>query len=249
MPKITTARWIMLDTETTGLDPKKGAKVIELGWCEVKNMKIVSSGNVMIHPGTSIPGEITKLTGIADKDVAGRKSFKEETIEFIKEFKAVDFVAAYNKNFDRDMIKSEFEQMGEQIPEKIWLDPLQWARMFMHDVENHKLTTVAEKFKAGLERAHRADADAQAAAEVMIRFFEWGVDEANFPDDVEALRDMGRVGDRNMRTKYRMDVSKKKMTGTPGKTISAQDAGFAEAKFRGAEYLRLNMLEKWSRKS
>lgn len=196
--KITTATWMFLDTETTGLKPEEGAQIIELGWVTIKNMRIVANQDELINPGKPIPPFITKLTHISDQDVAGKPTFEGVASKFMAQFQAAEFIAAYNKDFDRKMLEVEFERVGLKLPEKEWLDPLTWARGFMQNADN-KLTTVAQKFNVSLENAHRADADAAAAAEVLIKFFDWGVDEAAFPDDVEAMKEIEHGIFRNQR--------------------------------------------------
>ena len=230
--RLTTATWMFLDTETTGLKPKEGARVIEFGSAFIENMRVTETYDFLIHPGGPIPSKITQITGISDKMVANKPKFEQIADGLMSQFRAAEFVAAYNKDFDRDMLNNEFQKLGMQLPEIVWLDPMVWAQSFIHDVGNHRLKTVADQFKVDLTRAHRADADAEAGAKILIDFFRWGMEEANFPDDVEALKELERGWRKDVRAKQRiMDPLRKwstdpstgerkrqiTMTGEPGK--------------------------------
>lgn len=188
--KLTDATWMFLDTETTGLKPAEGARVIEFGAVSISNMEITESWDFLINPEGSVPAHITKITGIRDTDLENKPFFKDVASVLLQTLSNADFIAAYNKDFDRKMLEHEFQKVGMTMPNKVWLDPLTWARHF--DREGNKLTQLVDRFKIKLDRAHRADADAEAGAMVLIEFFKWGVDMAAFPDDVEALKNMER---------------------------------------------------------
>jgi DNA polymerase III epsilon subunit family exonuclease len=243
--KITEATWMFLDTETTGLKPEEGAQIIELGWVIVKKMQIVGSQDFLINPGKPIPPEITRLTHITDDMVADKGPFFDAAAPFLNAFRSCDFIAAYNKDFDRKMLDAEFQRLGASLPEKTWFDPLTWARKFSGASDN-KLATIAKQFKVSLENAHRADADSAASVEVMLKFFEWGVDEAAFPDDVEMLKNSERMWRNDANAKARLDKSiKKNMTGRPGEM--APDIYDSYYRQNADAYLHELMLKKTGR--
>ena len=148
--KLTTATWMFLDTETTGLKPEEGARVIEFGSAFIDQMRVSETYDFLIHPEGPIPAHITKITGITDKMVANKPPFKDVAASLLNQFQHAEFVAAYNKDFDRKMLESEFAKLGMTMPDVVWLDPLTWARSFMDNVEDHKLVTVAQQFKVDL---------------------------------------------------------------------------------------------------
>lgn len=216
--KITQANWIFLDTETTGI-PKAGQpdpSIIELGWVKISNMQVQGTQDFLINPGEPIPPVVQKITHITDEMVANEPRFDVVANKFIADFRSADFIAAYNKDFDRKMLEIEFAKLGAKLPEKTWLDPLSWARFFMN-TGDHKLGTIAKEFKVSLENAHRADADATASAEILMKFFQWGVEEAAFPDDVDMLKSNERMwrADANRKAGFAKKI-KNNMTGTPG---------------------------------
>lgn len=104
---------IVLDSETTGLDPEND-KVIQLSMYKVSfNSKgIVSLDGFFdryIDPGFPIPAEITKITGITDEMVAGKTLSDKEVAEFMG---GCERVIAHNAAFDRKFCEKAFPKAG-----------------------------------------------------------------------------------------------------------------------------------------
>lgn len=260
--KISDASWIFLDTETTGLKVSEGARVIEVGLVDIQNMAIGFSVDYLINPGGPIPPKITQLTGITDQMVARQGAFDTKAKAIMQMLQGADFIAAYNKDFDRQMLENEFKLVGMTMPDKIWLDPMTWARFFIN-LESNTLKNVATQFKVSLENAHRADADAEASAKMMIKFIEWGTDQADFPDDVDQLKSMERDWRRyaNDRSKVLRPLRQKSTdpvtgkitnkvvtTGKPGEMTPDIYDSVQRGRVTAEEHLRLLQREKWSRR-
>ena len=122
-------REIVLDTETTGMDPQDGHRIIEIGCVELVNH--LPSGNVLqlyINPEREIPPEATAVHGITDEFVRGKPVFSQvygEFMEFIKDAKLV----IHNAEFDMKFINWELRQVGhEPVPWNRVCDTLAMAR-------------------------------------------------------------------------------------------------------------------------
>ena len=93
-------REICFDTETTGLDPKNGDKLIEIGCVEIVDRKI--TGNTyrqLINPGKANSQESVQITGITDEMLKDKPFFNEMAegfLEFIGDSKLI----AHNATFD-----------------------------------------------------------------------------------------------------------------------------------------------------
>ena len=77
--------FIVLDLETTGLDPLND-KIIEIGAVKITGSKIVESYSTFINPEKNIPDYIVNLTGITNDDVRDAPLFKDsanDLVEFI----------------------------------------------------------------------------------------------------------------------------------------------------------------------
>ncbi|MCH8347730.1 MAG: DNA polymerase III subunit epsilon [Proteobacteria bacterium] len=122
-------REIILDTETTGLDPSQGHRIIEIGCVELVNL--VPTGNVFhkyLNPERDIPAEATKVHGLTEEFLKDHPVFREifqEFLDFIGEAPLV----AHNAEFDMRFINWELKNVGHQeIPMSRTVDTLQLAR-------------------------------------------------------------------------------------------------------------------------
>ena len=68
--------YIVLDLETTGLDPAND-KIIEIGAVKIRDDSVIDEFSAFVNPGISIPDNISKLTGIVDSDVANAANLDE----------------------------------------------------------------------------------------------------------------------------------------------------------------------------
>jgi len=176
-------RWLVLDTETTGLRPSNGARVWEVGWAEVAGMRVVARGRWIVDPGVKIPQKIIDLTGVDPSEIEGQPTFSDIADELSKKINQTTMVVAYNSPFDRGFFENEYRLAGKTLPDQPWVDPLVWSRQLL-DTKNHKLITVANHFRVKLENAHRADADAVATANVVIEFLKNNDVDDVLPDDL-----------------------------------------------------------------
>jgi DNA polymerase III subunit epsilon len=111
---------VLLDTETTGLEPAKNA-IIELALVRVQVDMAwgVPVGAVQVYdglqdPGRPIPPEVVELTGIQDADVAGKQLDEVRIAELLQ---GADWVIAHNAGFDRPFCEARLPQYRH----------LQWA--------------------------------------------------------------------------------------------------------------------------
>ncbi len=114
-------RGVLLDTETTGLDPLLGHRVIEIAAIELRND--LPSGaffHRLINPHCPVPAEATAINGIGDADLAEAPDFAAIAPELLA-FLADDPIIAHNAPFDFSFLDAEFARIG--IP------PLDRARM------------------------------------------------------------------------------------------------------------------------
>ncbi len=178
MPKWTEIAIASLDTETTGLDPAR-ARVIEIGVVCYKSGNMEDSYSQLIDPGEAIPPEITKITGISAKDLAGKPRFKDAIPRLLECLKGRVFVA-YNASYDIGMLKAEFARVNMPFPELQVVDPLVLARGVLR-LKSYKLGMVASHLGVDMERAHRAQDDADAAVRILYKLAD------RLPQDLDEL--------------------------------------------------------------
>ena len=162
----------LLDVETTGRDASVD-RVVELGIAVGRRGEIVARYNWLINPGMPIPAEVTAIHHITDEMVADKPRFETVAIEIANALKGC-VPAAYNALFDRAFLMGEFSRAkvdGAGVPaltrEVEWLDPLVWARDIQDNEKSRSLGDVAARLGVQLEKAHRAQDDAEAALRVL----------------------------------------------------------------------------------
>lgn len=104
-------RQIILDTETTGLDPKDGHRVIEIGCIELVNRRLTDQTfHVYINPEREIDQEAIDVHGITNEFLANKPNFAgivDEFVEFIRDAELI----AHNASFDINFLDSEFSRI------------------------------------------------------------------------------------------------------------------------------------------
>lgn len=122
-------REIVFDTETTGLDPGSGHRLIEIGCVEIINL--VPTGKFLhkyINPERDIPEDAIRIHGLTADFLKKHPPFPEIIEEFM-DFIASCNLVAHNAEFDMRFINWELENAGRKaIPPSRFVDTLQIAR-------------------------------------------------------------------------------------------------------------------------
>lgn len=158
----------VLDTETTGLDPARGDRIIELGVVLFDDGEVSDRWGTLIDCGSPLPLETTRVTGIQQADVAGKPSFAAVVDELLGRLEG-RLLVAYNASFDRGFLLHELSRCSRTLPDgALWMDPLVLAKELQKGQGNMKLGTVAKRLGIELLEAHRAVADAECAGHVLM---------------------------------------------------------------------------------
>ncbi len=107
-------REIALDTETTGMDPTTGDRIIEIGAVELLN-HIPTGKNLQlyINPEREIPAEATAVHGITNEFVADKPVFAQVYVEFLDFIKGAKLII-HNAEFDMKFLNWELAQVGHK---------------------------------------------------------------------------------------------------------------------------------------
>lgn len=161
--------FIVLDLETTSLSPMTGGKIIEIGAVHVKNGQIINVFEELIDPEQVIYEKTTKLTGITNEMVQGKRLYPHVLKDFYG-FMGNKPIVAHNADFDwKRFLLFYFEKIGI-FPTNIVIDTLKLSKFYLPEMKSHKLNLLCEKFEIVLENHHRAKDDAEATAKVLIEF-------------------------------------------------------------------------------
>jgi DNA polymerase-3 subunit epsilon len=163
-------REIVFDTETTGLNPLGGDRMVEIGCVEIVNRcETGRHFHCYFNPQRDMPFEAEAVHGLStiflsDKPLFGDKA--EELLDFIEDSPLV----AHNASFDFGFLNHELERCGRpSVPMHRMVDTLSLARS-RHPGAKHSLDALCMRF--GIDRSHRvkhgALLDAQLLAQVYV---------------------------------------------------------------------------------
>ena len=109
-------RQIVLDTETTGIDPKQGHRIIEIGCVELVNRKLTGNTfHVYINPQREVEQEAIEVHGITNEFLADKPLFTQVVDDFIAFIKGAELVI-HNAPFDVGFMDHEFALCRRKLP-------------------------------------------------------------------------------------------------------------------------------------
>ena len=122
-------RELVMDTETTGLDPQDGHRIVEIGAVELVNhMPTGRTYHQYINPERAMPAEAFAVHGLGDDFLAGQPVFAQIVAAFL-EFVGDARLVIHNAAFDMRFINAELQWAGHKpLPEAQALDTLAIAR-------------------------------------------------------------------------------------------------------------------------
>ena len=178
--------FVVFDIETTGFSPVHD-RIIEIGAVKVEKGEIKERFSSFVNPDVPIPLEIEKLTGIHDGMVVDAPMIEEALPHFL-EFCQDAVLVAHNASFDMSFIIENTHRLGLK-KEFTYVDTVGIARLLLPHQAKHKLDAVAKTLGISLENHHRAVDDAEATAEIFLKFIPM-LREAG-ADDLKAINAMG----------------------------------------------------------
>ena len=162
-------RAVVIDVETTGLSPRLGHRVCEVGLVVVQGGRIVDSFETLVNPGTSIPWEATCIHRITDNDVVGAPSFNRILPRLLSYLNGAVLVA-HKASFDHSFLENEIrmaygEKHGLPLP-SICTMRMAWRRFGRG---YGSLEHLCSRLGVHNSFPHHALPDARAEAEVFLR--------------------------------------------------------------------------------
>ena len=163
--------YIVVDLETTGLDPYKGCEIIEIGITIIINGEIVKNYSRLIKPKNIIPNFITDITNI-DNDMVKNEECIEVILPKFREYIGDRVIIAHNAKFDLKFLNYYLEKMNlNPITKYICtLELLKQNKSYKG--KNKKLETACKYYNIENINAHRADSDTLATAKLFLKIKE-----------------------------------------------------------------------------
>ena len=162
-------RQIVLDTETTGLDPKQGHRIIEIGCVEMVNRRLTGNTfHVYINPQRLVEQEAIEVHGITNEFLADKPTFHAIAKDFIEFISGAQLVI-HNAPFDIGFMDHEFNKLsGLAVKESAKmctiLDTLDLARQ-LHPGQKNNLDALCRRY--GIDNSHREKHGALLDSEIL----------------------------------------------------------------------------------
>jgi DNA polymerase-3 subunit epsilon len=162
-------REIVFDTETTGLDPKTGDRMVEIGCVEmVGRVETGRTFHAYFNPERDMPIEAERVHGLSSEFLATKPRFAEladELLEFLGDAPLV----AHNAGFDFGFLNNELERIGRTpIDMERMVDTVQLARK-KHPGAKNSLDALCSRY--GIDRSHRVKHGALLDAELLAQVY------------------------------------------------------------------------------
>jgi len=159
---------VMLDFETTGLSPAMGDRITEVAALRIVNGRVTERYVSLINCNVRIPAFITGLTGISQAMVDGAPPVSKVVPELL-DFIGSDPLSAHNASFDEKFLKAEAERLGMATAHQSLVCSLKLSRRVFPGMASYKLGLLSGQLGIRFRSAaHRAESDAEVAAEVLI---------------------------------------------------------------------------------
>ena len=166
-------RQVVLDTETTGLEPEAGHRIIEIGCVELVNRRPTQqSFHRYVNPGRAVDLGALEVHGIGDEFLATQPPFQDIAEEFLDFVSGAELVI-HNAGFDVAFINGELGRLelrtGDIAQCCEILDSLALARR-LHPGQRNSLDALAKRYQVDNSKRelHGALLDAQILAEVYL---------------------------------------------------------------------------------
>jgi len=167
-----TNRLVVLDTETTGLNPQEGHRIIEIGCVELVNRRLTGKRfHEYINPERVIDAGAIEVHGITNEFLEGKPTFAGIVEDFIAFIQGAELII-HNAPFDVGFINSEFSRLGNQTGtvadySKVF-DTLTYARK-KHPGQRNSLDALCKRYS--IDNSHRDLHGALLDAEILADVF------------------------------------------------------------------------------
>lgn len=190
-------RQIVLDTETTGLDPSQGHRIIEIGCVEIENRRLTGRHfHCYLNPDREIDEGAVQVHGITSAFLADKPRFPQVSEDFLRFVKGAELII-HNAPFDMGFLNSEFALTGNKVPLESHcsvVDTLVMARK-KHPGQRNSLDALCKRYEVdnSQRELHGALLDAEILADVYLlmtggqTWLQLGSDDASSQEQQEAV--------------------------------------------------------------
>ena len=167
---LTEAPLAVFDLETTGINPRTGHRVIEIGILTSEGGSVQERYESLLNPGRRVPPQTSEVNNIFDDMLVDAPSFSK-LLPKINSLLSNRVLIAHNAPFDIGFLAVEYHLAREKFSPGPILDTVKLARS-SHDFPNNRLSTICDCLGIENSDAHRALADVEATFSVFEQFAE-----------------------------------------------------------------------------
>lgn len=173
MPKsIEEAEFTIFDTETTGLEPGSGDRIIEIAGIRFKGRVKIAEFQTLVNPRRPISEaafEVNRITQDMLKDAPGIETVMPKFLNFIQD----SCLCSYNAGFDLEFLNNELKLLGKDVLGGIVVaDILKMAKRLLPNLERYALWFVAQSLGLKVKQMHRAFSDVELTLQVFNKLKE-----------------------------------------------------------------------------
>jgi DNA polymerase III epsilon subunit len=159
--KIEEAEFTIFDTETTGLDPETGDRIVEIAGIRIRGQETLGVFQTLVNPNRPISEAAFRVNNISARMLEGAPKVEEALPKFL-DFAKESCLCSYNANFDLGFINQELRLLGKgPLQEFAVADILKMARRLLPGLNRYALWFVAEQLNIKDKQAHRALSDVE----------------------------------------------------------------------------------------
>jgi DNA polymerase III epsilon subunit family exonuclease len=152
--------FVFLDTETTGLNPAFGDRIVEIALLKVRNRVIVDRFESLINPGRPISPGASAINGITDEMVRYSPYFTQiadQLLSFIED----SVLVIHNARFDLGFLAAQLRFAKKDFPSNLVLDTIRLAKLVYPDLGSYSLGNLATALEISIPHLHRAMDDVE----------------------------------------------------------------------------------------
>lgn len=162
----------IFDTETTGLEPEQGDRIVEIAAIRLKANQKIGIFQTLVNPGRVISAAAFAVNRITSEMLQGAPVMQTVLPEFLN-FIQGTCLCSYNATFDLEFLNNELRLLGKAQLENIMVvDILKMAKRLLPHLERYALWFVAEKLGLKNKQEHRALSDVELTLSVFYKLKE-----------------------------------------------------------------------------